>query len=88
MSLTLDNKVPAVLIPGDSMPFYLQPLSAQAGILWFTQLPTLASLNSRVSDTFGSAVRTVGDKICIFPETQSILTECNKWKVILQEMKI
>jgi hypothetical protein len=60
--------------------------SAYCGIPWFTQL--LVPLNFGASAIFESSLWIVCNKICIFPETQSILTEYNKWKVILQEMKI
>lgn len=62
------------------------PFSVYCSIVRSPQLPM--PLNSGAPATFSSSLRIVCDKICIFPETQSILTEYNKWKVILQEMKI
>lgn len=66
--------------------FTSYPFSVYRSLFWSPQLPV--PLNSGASATFESSLRIVCDKICIFPETQSILTEYNKWKVILQEMKI
>lgn len=66
--------------------FTTSPSSVDHSIIRSPQLP--GPLNSGASATFASLLRIVCDKICIFPETQSILTEYNKWKVILEEMKI
>lgn len=88
MSQKLDSDVLALPTPGERVLPVLPALSQPELASSLAQLPAPAPLNVRVSDTFGSTLRTVSDKICIFPETQSILTECNKWKVILQEMKI